>query len=147
MKKGDIILVPFPFTDLSGNKLRPALVLVEEGDDVIAAFISTILKQRFKSDFLIKKNDKNSLKKDSLLKLNKLATLSHDLIKGKIGEISDKELKEIDKKLLELFNLKPEPAVVPDPPPRESTVQKEDSTHPPSDGEKSESVVETLKTP
>jgi len=136
MKKGDIILVPFPFTDLSGNKLRPALVLVEEEDDVIAAFISTILKQRLNSDFLIKKNDKNSLKKDSLLKLNKLATLSHDLIKGKIGEISNEELKEIDKKLLELFNLKPEPAVVPDPSPQESPVQKAEFTHPPSNGEK-----------
>jgi len=106
MKKGDIILVPFPFTDLSGSKLRPALVLTDEGDDVIAAFISTILKEKFNSDFLVKKSGKNSLKKDSLLKLNKLATLSHDLIKGKIGELSTEELKEIDKKLLELFNLK-----------------------------------------
>ena len=109
MKKGDIILVPFPFTDLSGSKLRPALVLVEEGDDVVAAFISTILKERFKSDYFVKKNEKNSLKKDSLIKLNKLATLSHDLIKGKIGELSTDDLKEIDKKLMALFKIKPEP--------------------------------------
>jgi mRNA interferase MazF len=137
MKKGDIILVPFPFTDLSGNKLRPALVLVNEGDDVIAAFISTILKQRFRSDFLIKKNAKNSLKKDSLIKLNKLATLSHDLVKGKIGEISGEELKEVDKKLLELFNLKLEPDDASAPPTLELPNQEEDSTHPQPDGEKS----------
>ncbi len=87
MKKGDIILVPFPFTDLSGSKLRPALVLVETGNDTIAAFISTILNERFKSDYFVSMNEKNSLKKDSLVKLNKLATLSHDLIKGKIGEL------------------------------------------------------------
>jgi mRNA interferase MazF len=108
MKKGDIILVPFPFTDLSGSKLRPALVLVEEGDDVTAAFISTILKERFKSDYFVMMNEKNCLRKDSLIKLNKLATLSIDLIKGKIGELSIDDLKEIDKKLLDLFKLNPE---------------------------------------
>ena len=105
MKKGDIILVPFPFTDLSGSKLRPALVLVEEGDDVIAAFISTILKERFKSDYFVKMNEKNCLRKNSLIKLNKLATLSRDLIKGKIGELSADDLKETDKKLMDLFKL------------------------------------------
>jgi mRNA interferase MazF len=107
MKKGDIILVPFPFTDLSGSKLRPALVLVEQGEDVTAAFISTILKERFKSDYFVPMNEKNCLKKDSLIKLNKLATLSHDLIKGKIGELSADDLREIDKRLMILFKLNP----------------------------------------
>jgi len=42
MKKGDIILVPFPFTDLSGSKNRPALVIADSELDVTVAFISTI---------------------------------------------------------------------------------------------------------
>jgi mRNA interferase MazF len=34
MKKGDIILIPFPFTDLTGNKNRQTVVLIESENDV-----------------------------------------------------------------------------------------------------------------
>lgn len=46
MKKGDIVLVPFPFTDLSGLKNRPALILVVREFDITITFITTQLNGR-----------------------------------------------------------------------------------------------------
>ena len=93
MKKGDLILVPFPFTDLSGNKNRPALVLANSDLDITVAFVSTQLKWKEETDILLKPTVKNGLKKDSLLRLRKLATIDKDLALGQleIGRASCRE--------------------------------------------------------
>lgn len=59
MRKGDIVLTKFPFTDFSGNKLRPALVLISSREDITVAFITTNLKEVGSSDLLLKANQNN----------------------------------------------------------------------------------------
>jgi mRNA interferase MazF len=106
MNKGEIILIIFPFTDLSGSKLRPALVLAADKDDVTVAFITTNLQQVNNTDMFLQKSTTNGLKKDSLVKMNKIATLDHSLLMGSVGQLVENELKEVDRKLLILFNIK-----------------------------------------
>jgi mRNA interferase MazF len=106
MNKGEIILITFPFTDLSGSKLRPALVLAADREDITVAFLTTNLQQVNNTDMLLHKNTINRLKKDSLVKMNKIATLDHSLAMGKVGQLAENELKEVDRKLVILFNIK-----------------------------------------
>ena len=77
MNKGDIVLVPFPFSDLSGSKLRPALILCIGNLDVTVAFISTQLNSQDEFDIIISPSAHNGLKKISVLKLSKIATLEN----------------------------------------------------------------------
>ena len=44
MVKGDILLITFPFTDLSGSKLRPSVVIAETELDITVCFITTHLQ-------------------------------------------------------------------------------------------------------
>jgi mRNA interferase MazF len=105
MKKGDVVLIKFPFTDLTGSKLRPALVLFESGDDVVVSFITSVLTERFSGDVKVIKSEQNGLKKDSILRLVKLATLSKSLIAGKLGIFSQDDLKAVNHGLRDIFQI------------------------------------------
>ena len=82
MKKGDIVLIPFPFTDLTGNKLRPALILVHSERDITVCFITTQLKWKETTDIEISLFTTNGIKKDSLIRLSKMATVDKSLVGG-----------------------------------------------------------------
>jgi mRNA interferase MazF len=105
MPKGNIILIPFPFTDLSGSKLRPALVVAETSLDLTLAFITTQLQWQEKTDLLIKPNSSNGIKRTSLIRLSKLATIDKALVIGKLGNLSATEVLELNIKLKTLFQI------------------------------------------
>lgn len=105
MKKGDIVLLSFPFTDLKGKKIRPALVLVVSDLDVIVAFITTQFKWQNPYDILIEPNDLNGLKKISLVRVSKITTIDKDLILGKLGELDSLDMQSINKSLFKILNL------------------------------------------
>jgi len=87
-------LIPFPFTDLSFAKLRPALVIHEGKRDVIVAFISLKIPAELSdADILITSKQPafkgTGLKTDSVIKLDKIATVLKELVVGELGEIDE----------------------------------------------------------
>ncbi len=106
MSKGEIILIPFPFTDLSGQKIRPALVLHNEnkGEDCIVSFISSVQSQKMgKFDVLVTPSVSNGFKIKSTIKVNKIATLQKKLILGRLGTLETSLLTKVDSLLRDFF--------------------------------------------
>ncbi len=105
MIKGDIVLIPFPFSDLSGSKTRPELLLITGPAEITLAFISTQINWKDDTDLLLKPSNANGLKRDSILRLSKLATLDKDLDLGRLGTVDARTLKQVNKNLIKIFKL------------------------------------------
>lgn len=96
MKRGTVVLSPFPFTDLSGRKTRPALVVSRSdrsGSDVMLAFITTYVGSPLSaSDLLIETTHPDfaptGLKRSSVVKLDKLITVERSILLGELGDFS-----------------------------------------------------------
>ncbi len=108
MSKGTIVLVPFPFTDLSGNKVRPCVILYQQkkGEDCVVLFLSSVVPSRIGLlDIKVRATVENGLKRDSLLKVEKIATLQKKVILGKIGMLEPSIIKVMNGKLKHVFGL------------------------------------------
>lgn len=94
LKRGDIVLVSFPFTDLSSTKVRPAVVVSADPqqDDAVIAFISSVTENTRTHDILLKDKDidfaATGLKKTSVFKMDKLLTIASILILRRLGHVS-----------------------------------------------------------
>src|SRR5438034_253207 len=98
--QGDVVLVPFPFTDLSAVKQRPALVLSPDRlnkvrpDVVVAAITSQIPDVIGEDEILLSDTDLRTagLPKASIIKLGKIFTIHQGLIRKKLGRVPDSTL-------------------------------------------------------
>lgn len=86
---GEVILAEVQFVDTFETKLRPALVLFEEFDNVVVMGITSNLEMEG-----IKLTKKEGAIKDSVLKLNYIFTISEKMIKKSLFSLS-KEKKKI----------------------------------------------------
>jgi mRNA interferase MazF len=85
---GDIVIVDFPYSDLSGSKRRPALVLAHDlEDDVVLARITSKPRET-ETDARLMDWKISKLLFPSTVCLAKLATLSNKLVEGKISELT-----------------------------------------------------------
>ncbi|MFM9951976.1 MAG: type II toxin-antitoxin system PemK/MazF family toxin [Saprospiraceae bacterium] len=107
MDKGTIVLTKFPFTDLSTVKRRPAIIIskVDPADpDVIVAFISSVLPlQPSTSDYILLDTHvdfiQTGLKKPSVFKMDKLATLDKSIFSGELGSVPPSVFEKLKEKL------------------------------------------------
>jgi mRNA interferase MazF len=103
--KGDIVLITFPFTDLSGSKLRPAVVLAETSLDLTVCFITTQMQWQEATDVLLTPSLANGLRKPSLIRISKIATLDRALAKGLLGRLSLSDVFELNQQLMNILQL------------------------------------------
>lgn len=103
-KRGAVVLVPFPFSDLSENKVRP-VVVVSKGvlaDDVVVVAVSSA-KTRSKSDVLVDASKQNGLKVDSVVRCSKIVTLDAKIIIGEIGTLTKQDVERVLRAIRTLF--------------------------------------------
>jgi mRNA interferase MazF len=106
-KKWDVILVPFPFTDLSSAKRRPALIVspdsYNQNKDVVIAYVTSRVNTPLRfGDYKLQKWKEAGLPKSSLVRM-KLATIDKTIIVKKLGKLENIDSEEIEKILLTFF--------------------------------------------
>ena len=103
--KGDIVVIPFPFSDLSQSKRRPALVLTAlQGNDLI---LCQITSQNVKDDYAIPVNQNDfasgSLNQESNVRPNRLFTADNQIVLYRIGNIKKIKLDQVISKVVEII--------------------------------------------
>jgi len=111
MSKGKVVLVPFPFDDLSTSKVRPAVCLTDpvgRYNHIILAFISSrIPEEPEESDLKLEQGkdgfSQTGLRLTSVLRLHRLMTVSQSFIRRELGALSAEWQKEVELRLRKLF--------------------------------------------
>ncbi|MEW6616640.1 MAG: type II toxin-antitoxin system PemK/MazF family toxin [Thermodesulfobacteriota bacterium] len=103
--KGDIVVIPFPFSDLSQSKRRPALVLtVLQGNDLI---LCQITSKSVKDNYAIPvdQNDfaSGSLNQESNIRPNRLFTADNQIVLYRIGNLKKIKLDQVINKIIEII--------------------------------------------
>ena len=113
MTRGKVVLVPFPFDDLSTTKVRPAVCLTDAlgpHHHVVLAFISSqIPAEPMDSDLVLDSTHADfagtGLRVSSVLRLHRLMTVTTSLIRREMGQLSPAIEAQVAGKLHRLFGL------------------------------------------
>jgi len=103
--KGDVVVVPFPFSDLTQAKRRPALVWTRlEGDDLI---LCQITSQRIRDSYAILLQDEDfetgSLRRPSNIRPNRLFTADQSLVLYRVGHLRGSKIGEVIRKVVDIL--------------------------------------------
>ena len=114
MTKHKVVLVPFPFDDLSSAKVRPAVCLTEpigQHKHVVLAFItSRVPTEQLSTDLVFAENEEDfaatGLRVSSTLQLHRMLTVSTSIFVRELGELPETKQKNVEERLKLLFDIK-----------------------------------------
>jgi len=105
--KGDIVIIPVPFTDNNGYKLRPAVVIsnekVHQTGDTMIVQITSKLKQDSLSIELTNNDVTENLPTKSYIRFHKIFVLEQRLIKGKVSSLKISKYQELIQKINQII--------------------------------------------
>jgi len=104
--RGDVVLTRFPFTDLKGSRLRPAVVVSQGqiGEDVVLAAISSVVRGTLApTDCTVEMTHPefalSGLRVTSVIRLHKLAAVERSVIVRRLGRLGPGLQTETDRLL------------------------------------------------
>ena len=103
--KGDIVVLPFPFSDLSNFKKRPALVITTlKSDDLI---LCQITSQNISDEYAVTLSNEDlvsgNLKRKSNIRPNRIFTADEKIILYKVGSLKENKLNQVIGKIIEII--------------------------------------------
>lgn len=104
--KGDVVVAPFPFSDLSAAKKRPALVVaVLAGNGVILCQITAqMAKDQYAIPLVDSDFTRGGLRQDSHIRPNRIFTAEASIILYRAGVVAAAKLREVTAKITEILD-------------------------------------------
>ncbi len=103
--RGDVVVVPFPFSDLSMAKRRPALVLAElEGEDLILCQItSQAVHDRYAVSLDEADFEQGGLRQPSNVRPNRVFTTDQRIVLYRVGSVNRSKLDEVVDRVISIL--------------------------------------------
>jgi mRNA interferase MazF len=100
---GEVLLLSFPFVDAAGSKRRPALVLIDTGDEDI--IVARITSQIAPTDFDVELAEwqQAGLLLRSYVRVHKVATLEKRLVERRLGRLTPNDWAKVRAKIQQLW--------------------------------------------
>lgn len=107
LQQRDLVLIPYPFTNLEEKKVRPAVIVSnksfnEKCNDCIMVPLTSVIRENPFSVMISQENmDKGRLLKTSEIRIDKIFSIEKRLVRIKVGSVSNGFFNKIKQKIME----------------------------------------------
>lgn len=109
VEQRELVLVPFPFSDFSGRKVRPVLVLSKDkfnefSEDVVVCGVTSNIRQEYSVEIKERDLEEGYIFEPCCVKAENILKINKKLLIKKIGKLKKETFSEVLKKLTDIFS-------------------------------------------